>query len=116
MPANPHFLLMIYAFLINNLSSAIFYIKQMITYFVIFFGIIESQAWKEIPQKRKMQYMLRLLDKLEMVSVDERRNTARSILYLCQGSYPETYASLVHMIFAALQFVISFCNLNFQCI
>ena len=54
---------------------------------MLIFAVIESLPWRDINQNRKMQYMFRLLDKLETVSVDERRNTARSILYLCQGKF-----------------------------
>lgn len=35
--------------------------------------------------EKKKGFVLYLLDKLEVVDVEERRNAARSILYLCQG-------------------------------
>ncbi|XP_065052039.1 striatin-interacting protein 2-like [Rhopilema esculentum] len=54
------------------------------------FKKIESQPWKEISPKQKNQYMMRLLDRLETVSVEERRNAARSVLYLCQGMFKES--------------------------
>ena len=45
----------------------------------------ETLKWSQMKDEKKKGFVLYLLDKLEVVNVEERRNAARSILYLCQG-------------------------------
>lgn len=45
----------------------------------------ETLKWSQMKDEKKKGFVLYLLDKLEVVDVEERRNAARSILYLCQG-------------------------------
>eukprot|EP00794_Sanderia_malayensis_P017832 gene17832-19615_t len=50
----------------------------------------ESRPWKELSKKEKHQYLLKILDRLEIINVKERRNAVRTVLYLCQGMHKES--------------------------
>lgn len=52
--------------------------------------------------EKKKGFVLYLLDKLEVVDVEERRNAARSILYLCQGQL--TFSALLKFNYSSKMF------------
>lgn len=62
----------------------------------------ETLKWSQMQDEKKKGFVLYLLDKLEVVDVEERRNAARSILYLCQGQL--TFSALLKFNYSSKMF------------
>ena len=49
------------------------------------FSFIEFEKWAELSPFEKKTFVLYVLEKLEVVNIQEQRNAAQSLLYLVQG-------------------------------
>ncbi|XP_020857973.1 striatin-interacting protein 2 isoform X4 [Phascolarctos cinereus] len=59
---------------------------------------VQGRGWLELEEASQKAYIMRLLDRLEVVNREQRLKVARAILYLAQGTFGEcdTEADVLH--------------------